>query len=229
MDEQVKVDNNISLNIRLKTKSDINKVLRPFNEVITASTAATILKKSVDRQFCESDIRRFLGGGFISQSTDYSLWKEVKKINRSVTKEPPLKLAIGNEVKNNGNKARELAAPLEEVYVLTEPRNSKCPFNLTSSHLRISLKEIRSLFMKKRSWVWSVLACWNSCLKSLETVVLLNAILAVGHYPNFWKNILVVRIPKSEGDATQLKSDRPQSLLLTISKAFKKRLLQKLL
>lgn len=93
------------------------------------------LLKSARLKDKASNIKRFLGGLFTTDSGDYSLWKATKKINRSRFRESPLRAITGNWAKSNVDKARALQFTWKKC---SNPSIAKCRLNFPYVGLTIT-------------------------------------------------------------------------------------------
>lgn len=187
----------------------------------------------------ESNLHHYLLNLGVTEKSDYSLWKAVKKIRRPTTYEAPIRLQNGKWARNSEEKVEAFANHLENVFTpnvtgshISPPiidDKVQHPFNFRLATLRTAIKRLNA---KKAPGYDKITALMIKNLPTSAIRVILfifNSILRVGSFPASWKISEIIMIPKPGKDITQVTSYRPISLLPILSKLFERMFLNRLL
>lgn len=182
-----------------------------------------------------------------NEASDYSLWKATKKINQSNQPISAVRSADGTWARTSEEKANAFANHLSEVFKpypseinIAEERELQntieTPFQMDLPLKNFTIGDVRSIIHfeinPKKSPGFDLIT--GKILQELPEkavkfiVLLFNAILRIGFFPDQWKVAKVILINKPGKIATELQSYRPISLLPILSKVFEKTLLKRL-
>lgn len=193
-----------------------------------------------------ADIQNYLQNLSATQSTDYSLWKATKNLNKAQQSNPPIRKEKGKWARSNAEKAQLFAEHLSEVF---KPHKTECPseddnindFLNSADQLEMPIKsfkkkEIRSMINKnlnpKKSPGYDLIT--GRIIKELSNrgikyiTQLFNAIMRLEYFPMQWKVAEIILIPKPGKSANDVASYRPISLLPILSKLLEKMILKRL-
>lgn len=199
-----------------------------------------VLMKRI-KEFKNESIGRFLNYLTDDVSTNYSLWKVAKRLNRPVTQNPPLKMKDGNWAKSSKQKANLFADHLEEVFTPLPANSNVDTINTNNNSCGadipyVTLKEIKNMIKyhisEKKSPGYDLIT--GKIMKELPELALLkfqhiiNACFKIRYVPKHWKIAEIIVIPKPGKPPTEVTSYRPISLLPTMSKIFERLLLKRL-
>jgi len=166
-------------------------------------------------------------------STDYSLWKATKKINRPVLQIPP--------IRNNEQKAQQFAEHLEHTFQLqgNQEENEMITEDIFKENEDIKLvtatevkNEINNNINPKKALGFDLIT--GEVLQQLprktmtKITNLINAAFRLKYVPRLWKVAEVIMIPKPGKSLHEAALYRPISLLPVMSKLFKKLLIKRL-
>lgn len=179
--------------------------------------------------------------------TDFSLWNELKHINKPTQRREPLRSSTGGWIRSDREKAIAFKHHLSDVFTPFEGNNNvddirkmidfiDCPLPVSLELPPITAQEVNfqisRLNARKAPGSDGVPA---RALKNLppQGVTLLlhlfNAILRLGHFPPKWKLAKVVMILKPGKPASDIASYRPISILSVLSKLFERIVLRRML
>lgn len=180
------------------------------------------------------------------ESTDYSLWKEVKKLNSSNFRDTPLKDPSGRWVTDNLEKANLFKNHLTNVFTPFNENNNQDEINEIENFLNIAMpmtrntkyispaevkKQLKNLKNRKSPGIDGIT---NRSLKLLPMhaisyiCTIFNAMLRLGYFPKQWKIGCIIMIPKPGKPPEVVNSYRPISLLNVLSKVFERLLLSRM-
>src|SRR5215469_8941098 len=185
--------------------------------------------------------RDFINNLTANQSTDYSLWKCTRNLQRPQIHESPLRTQDGKWISDPRQKANLFADHLAEVFKPL-PRNDD-EENITLINKNdedeipyVSLKELKNVcrvnLNNKKSPGHDLIT--GQIIKQLPDLALLklqyiiNACFRLRYVPKLWKTAEVIVIPKPGKPTTEVSSYRPIPLLPIMSKIFEKILLKRL-
>lgn len=208
---------------------------------------ATARLKTLLNNNKNNDIKRYLQNLSATETSEYSLWKATRKINRPQLSNPPIRASNGRWAKSNNEKATVFAKYLEEVFQPHAQNNNsdaedniqlylEYPYQLEAPLEKFTAKQvfnkIQTDMNPKKSPGFDLITA--RILKELPKkgvqylTQIFNAILRTGYYPLLWKVAQIILIPKPGKPVEEVKSYRPISLLSVMSKVFEKLLLDRL-
>lgn len=180
-----------------------------------------------------------------TNTTNYSLWKFTKHLDRPQLTKPPLRSSTG-WARTPGQKAETFAEHLQRVFSPNPPSVTESEkeveeilsqdFQMSPPPMPITVREVWKVIndlKDKKAPGFDLLT--KEILKHLprKAVVFLttlyNGILRVQYYPSLWKVSQILMIHKVGKPANEVTSYRPISLLPILSKAFEKLLLRRIL
>jgi hypothetical protein len=171
-------------------------------------------------------------------STDYSLWKVVKRTKETTNSFLLLKTSRGTWVRTNTEKAQTFAEHLESVLQPHPSRNDheehlilqlEIPHQLEPPPRRFRRSEVQAVinnFKAKRSPGYDLIV--GKILQELPPTgvkyltQLFNAAMPIGYFHMQWKVETIILILKPGKPPHEPKSYRPISLLPILSKVFEK-------
>lgn len=175
-----------------------------------------------------------------SITSDYSLWKAAKNLNRPTNAEAPIRVANGDWARSDAEKGNAFAKHLKNVFTPNRPlvthQLRRLPNALPTEPLRFTMKDLNltikvDLNPNKRPGYDQVTGRMVKELPQIAVRHLLytfNCILRTGYYPEMWKLSQIIMVPKPGKDPTVVSSYRPISLLSILSKLFEKMLMAKI-
>ncbi|CAH2090702.1 unnamed protein product [Euphydryas editha] len=182
-----------------------------------------------------------------SRASDYSLWKEFKKISRRVIPKPPIRIPDSNSwARTQQEKADLFATHLSKIFTPNDASpnaNESDTDDILNQDFQLDLpiqsvtpqeiyRTIRTLKERKAPGFDLI---DKKILKELPKkgimylTILLNSIIRLGYFPLLWKVSQIIMICKPGKPNHDVASYRPISLLPLLSKVFEKILLKKLL
>lgn len=206
----------------------------------------TLLNKLTKRlsraiqEFHDDTTNAYLSQLSSNGTSDYSLWKATKSLNKPITHIPPIQKIDGKWATSNEQKATVFADHLEQIFQTNNEESSENIALDTTYYddLEIKLvtpKEVNSMIKnltKKKSPGYDLIT--GELLQNLprkaivKLTTLINATFRLKHVPNMWKVAEVIMIPKPGKPPREVTSYRPISLLPIIAKLFEKLLLRRL-
>ena len=173
------------------------------------------------------------------RTTDYSLWKTTKRLNKPITHIPPIKESNGRWAITNEQKATRFAEHLEQIFQPNESHSEDTLFESSlNAEIEIKLvtpkevnKEIKRLNQKKAPGYDLITGevLQNLPRKAIvKLTTLINASFRLKYVPDMWKVAEVIMILKPGKPPQETTSYRPISLLPIISKIFEKLLLRRI-
>lgn len=174
------------------------------------------------------------------ESSDYSLWKATKYLNRPKNHDPPIRNNDGNWARRDKEKSEIFADHLANTFQPHSPTGME-EIPQVTSHDGATIKSItiaevastiRNNLSTKKAPGYDLITA--QILKELPRIGILklthlfNAALRLRYVPMQWKIAEVIMIPKPGKPPEDRTSYRPISLLPIISKLFEKLLLQRL-
>lgn len=174
------------------------------------------------------------------ETTDYSLWRAAKSLNRPKNHDPPIRKNDGNWARRDEEKAEIFADHLASTFQPHEPTGMEEIPQITNRDDRIikpitpaeTVNYINNNLSTKKAPGYDLITA--QILKELprkgivKLTHLFNAAIRLRYVPMQWKIAEVKMIPKPGKPLEDRKSYRPISLLPIISKLFEKLLLQRL-
>lgn len=173
------------------------------------------------------------------RTTDYSLWKMTRNLNKPSRNIPPITQGNGSWAISNEQKAARFAEHLQQTFQPNEGSSAHdVPLAETLSDLEIRyvtprevINEIKHL-SKKKSPGYDLITgevLQNLPRKSIvKLTTLINATFRLKYVPEMWKVAEVIMIPKPGKSPHEVSSYRPISLLPVMSKLLEKLFLKRL-
>lgn len=172
-------------------------------------------------------------------STDYSLWKCVKRFSQPAIQYPPIRKTDTTWAKTNLEKANTFSEYLENIF---KPYDVSRAAEMESRYLKYHdeippimdselCDEIKKIKSKKAPGFDLIT---GEILKQLPPITLIkltkimNAIFRLKHIPIYWKTAEVIMVNKPGKPAHDVSSYRPISLLPILSKLLEKLLAKRL-
>lgn len=238
----------------VKQKIDEKRKLRKVWQRTRAPQDKSTLNKTIKelKHLLETNsnmaIQNYLQNLSATKSSDYSLWKATRRLNKSQEVNPPIRKKDGSWARSNIEKANLFAEHLADVF---KPFESEVPseeeakvheYLDSPDQLEIPIKpfkitEVRKMINKnlnsKKSPGYDLIT--GEIIKKLPNASiryitqLFNAILRLEYFPMQWKVAQIILIPKPGKSPNNLTSYRPISLLPTLSKLLEKMILKRLL
>lgn len=188
----------------------------------------------------EDSIKDYLRGLTNEKTTDYSLWKAMKKIKRPIMQIPPIRTIEGKWAKTNKHKAEIFAEYLKNVFQPHSEQEIYIPVETAeeeSEEIRLTTprevrNEIKNNINPKKCPGYDLIT--GEILRQLpkkavtKLTNLINAAFRMQYVPSLWKVAEVIMISKPGKPPNETSSYRPISILPVISKLFEKLLVKRL-
>ncbi|PNF20480.1 RNA-directed DNA polymerase from mobile element jockey [Cryptotermes secundus] len=204
------------------------------------------LKQLLSNNFNES-FQHYIQNLSPTASSNYSIWKAVKKNKHITTPSPPLLTPQGTWASTNSTKAHTFANHLASVFQphpsnnLPEEENSiinylESPYQLDPPLPRFKQSEVKTIIKTlypKTSPGYDLIT--GKILQELPPAgikyitQLINSSILIGYFPDQWKVAQIILLLKPGKPPHVPASYRPISLLPLLSKVFEKLLFQRLL
>jgi hypothetical protein len=173
-------------------------------------------------------------------STDYSMWKATKSLERPTMNIPLVRKQDHTWARNNKEKAEVFAEHLARSFKPNEEKNMDTPRRIEDTQVKpkpaITPKEILNAIKihtnPKKAPGFDLIT--GEILKQLpkkaiiKITYLYNTAFWLKYVPSYWKAAEVIMISKTEKPAAEVTSYTPISLLPKLSKLFEKLLLKRL-
>lgn len=249
--ENTKHINNLPIIVKQKIaeKRRIRKIWQTTRSEHDKAKLNSAIKelKNILKDTKNKGIQEYLGSLTPFVDTNYSLWKATRKLKQPQQYCPPIRDTHGNWARNNKEKAEVFANHLARVF---EPNNAdpntdystiydflECPLQMDPPIRSFTYSEVKNTIMEnihpKKAPGYDLITgkvlqeCSTKGFKFIQLIF--NAILRTNYYPSHWKISQVIMLPKPGKKPEELNSYRPISLLPTLSKAFEKLLLKRML
>lgn len=213
-------------------KKTLNKAIKELKALITEADGIAL--------------DTYLEGLTATKTTDYSLWRACKNLDRPLHHKPPLRNQNGTWIRTEQEKANAFADHLSKVFQANNPTPNADESDIDlvlNQDLQLDLplklvtpKEIcRNITSMDNGKAPGYDLIDKKVLQELPRkgivylTILFNAIQRVGYYPDIWKVSQIVMIHKPGKPIHDVSSYRPISLLPIMSKLYEKSLLQRML
>lgn len=196
------------------------------------------LKREI-REIKNETVGEYLSELTDDRSTDYSLWRATKRMNRPIKPIPPIRDENGAWARDGKQKAELFATHLENTFHPNEELEEVEQPEILPENQEIDIvspkevaKEIRDNINPKKAPGFDLIT--GEILKQLpkkgivKLTHLINAVFRLKHVPILWKTAEVIMVPKPGKSVNKVTSYRPISLLPILSKVFEKLFLKRL-
>lgn len=197
------------------------------------------LRKEI-KDLKNDSISTYLQGLTNDKTTEYSLWKSTKNLNRPIAQIPPIRHLNGTWAKSNEQKALRFSEYLQDVFKPnSEDVEESIILEITQESEEITFttpaeikREIKENINPNKAPGFDLIT--GQILKEfpkkaiVKLTNLINASFRLRYVPQLWKVAEIIMIPKPGKPPHEATSYRPISLLPVIAKLYEKILLKRL-
>lgn len=200
------------------------------------------------QQLKQDRLESFLKSLSPGKATDYSLWKSIRYLKRSIVQSPPIRTSEGGWAKSAAEKAKvfslfltdafspnsEAKWPEDRIDIQREMSRTQQGGPVPMDPIRKSEIEYLIKYKTKNKKAPGMDGITGEILKQLpdratkQLEIIYNAVLTLRYFPADWKRAEVIVLPKAGKPPGEASSYRPISLLSTLGKLFERCYLKRL-